>query len=162
MVAQPAPTMPPAESRPDRCPWLALATGGPVASLVENGAEGRLHVTSDPGAFERTLIERRRRPSLRIVHISRVEDIDARLAALRAGVDEAVSDLIDPIELLGRMELLESRVMARVWGHDHEGDPRTVDVHIRWLRSKLEPDPDVPAHLVTVRGVGYRLDPSSR
>ncbi len=40
------------------------------------------------------------------------------------------------------------------------GDPRTVDVHIRWLRAKIEADPSRPAHIVTVRGVGYRLDPA--
>lgn len=56
-----------------------------------------------------------------------------------------------------RHELLE-----RVWGHGHRGGPRTVDVHVRWLRSKIEPDPDRPIHLVTVRGVGYRLDPPDR
>jgi two-component system response regulator RegX3 len=56
-----------------------------------------------------------------------------------------------------RRELLE-----RVWGHGHEGTGRTVDVHVRWLRSKIEPDPDQPVHLVTVRGVGYRLDPPER
>lgn len=56
-----------------------------------------------------------------------------------------------------RRELLE-----RVWGHGHESGVRTVDVHVRWLRSKIEPDPDHPVHLVTVRGVGYRLDPPER
>lgn len=56
-----------------------------------------------------------------------------------------------------RRELLE-----RVWGHGHPSGPRTVDVHVRWLRSKIEPDPDQPVHLVTVRGVGYRLDPPER
>lgn len=54
------------------------------------------------------------------------------------------------------------QMLDRVWGHDHDGDPRTVDVHVRWLRSKIEPQPDAPVHLVTVRGVGYRLDPRSR
>jgi DNA-binding response OmpR family regulator len=54
------------------------------------------------------------------------------------------------------------QLLDRVWGHDHDGDPRTVDVHVRWLRSKLEPQPDVPIHIVTVRGVGYRLDPAPR
>lgn len=53
-----------------------------------------------------------------------------------------------------RRELLE-----RVWGRGTASGPRTVDVHVRWLRSKIEPDPDLPVHLVTVRGVGYRLDP---
>jgi DNA-binding response OmpR family regulator len=54
------------------------------------------------------------------------------------------------------------QLLDRVWGAHHDGDPRTVDVHIRWLRSKIEPQPDSPIHLVTVRGVGYRLDPGPR
>lgn len=52
------------------------------------------------------------------------------------------------------------QLLDRVWGPDQVGDPRTVDVHIRWLREKIEPQPDRPIHLVTVRGVGYRLDPT--
>ncbi len=51
------------------------------------------------------------------------------------------------------------QLLDRVWGPDHDGDPRTVDVHIRWLRSKVEAEPARPIHLVTVRGIGYRLDP---
>jgi DNA-binding response OmpR family regulator len=51
-------------------------------------------------------------------------------------------------------------IIERVWGEDHVGDPRTVDVHVRWIRSKIELDPDRPVHLVTIRGSGYRLDPS--
>jgi DNA-binding response OmpR family regulator len=54
------------------------------------------------------------------------------------------------------------QLLDRVWGAHHDGDPRTVDVHIRWLRSKIEPRPDAPVHLVTVRGVGYRLDADPR
>jgi DNA-binding response OmpR family regulator len=50
------------------------------------------------------------------------------------------------------------QLLDRVWGADHEGDPRTIDVHVAWLRAKLESDPDRPARLVTVRGIGYRLD----
>ncbi len=53
-----------------------------------------------------------------------------------------------------------SQLLDRVWGPGRAGDPRTVDVHIRWLRAKVEPKPDKPVHLVTVRGVGYRLDPA--
>jgi DNA-binding response OmpR family regulator len=49
-----------------------------------------------------------------------------------------------------------------VWGPTHVGGPRTVDVHVRWLRSKIEQDPDRPACLMTVRGVGYRLDDRQR
>jgi DNA-binding response OmpR family regulator len=54
------------------------------------------------------------------------------------------------------------QLLDRVWGSHHNGDPRTVDVHVRWLRSKIERSPDAPVHLVTVRGVGYRLDPDGR
>ena len=54
------------------------------------------------------------------------------------------------------------QILDRVWGSDHDGDPRTVDVHIRWLRAKIETDPAHPTHLVTLRGVGYRLDAPER
>ncbi len=150
--------------------------------------------------------------------LSAPEAIDERLEALRAGVDEALPDTIEPGELAARLAILEDRartrhetvlvvtedasidliahevrragrlvhlrpkefqllamlaahpgraytrrqLLDRVWGHDHDGDPRTVDVHVRWLRSKLEPQPDAPVHIVTVRGVGYRLDPGPR
>jgi len=49
-------------------------------------------------------------------------------------------------------------LLARVWGEDFPGDPRTVDVHIRWLRQKIEADPSNPEWIVTVRGVGYRFE----
>jgi len=49
-------------------------------------------------------------------------------------------------------------LITQVWGYDFEGDTRTVDVHVRWLREKIEKDPSNPAHLQTVRGVGYRID----
>ena len=54
------------------------------------------------------------------------------------------------------------QLLDRVWGLDQVGDPRTVDVHVRWLRSKVEREPERPVHLITVRGVGYRLDPPHR
>ena len=48
-------------------------------------------------------------------------------------------------------------LLDHVWGSDFVGDSRTVDVHIRWLREKLELNPSAPVHLVTVRGFGYRF-----
>ena len=54
--------------------------------------------------------------------------------------------------------LTRAHILERVWGPNHDGDPRTVDVHVRWLRSKVEPDPHHPVWLLTVRGVGYRLE----
>jgi DNA-binding response OmpR family regulator len=49
-------------------------------------------------------------------------------------------------------------LLERVWGADFPGDPHTVDVHIRWLRQKLERDPSNPQRILTVRGVGYRFE----
>jgi two-component system OmpR family response regulator len=50
------------------------------------------------------------------------------------------------------------QLLEKVWGYDYSGDSRTVDVHVRWLREKIEDNPDKPKHLVTVRGVGYKLE----
>ena len=49
-------------------------------------------------------------------------------------------------------------ILERVWGWDFIGDSRTVDVHVRWLRQKIEDDPGNPARIVTVRGGGYRFE----
>lgn len=49
-------------------------------------------------------------------------------------------------------------VLERVWGWDFIGDSRTVDVHVRWLRQKIEKDPAKPTRIVTVRGGGYRFE----
>jgi DNA-binding response OmpR family regulator len=54
--------------------------------------------------------------------------------------------------VFGREMLLE-----RVWGYDYMGESRTVDVHVQRLRSKIEPDPDQPRYLLTIRGIGYRF-----
>jgi DNA-binding response OmpR family regulator len=48
-------------------------------------------------------------------------------------------------------------LLDRVWGEDAYVDDRTVDVHIRWLREKIEPEPSKPKHILTVRGVGYKF-----
>lgn len=50
------------------------------------------------------------------------------------------------------------QLLERVWGYEHPGDTSTVTVHIRRLRSKIEADPENPAHIKTVWGVGYRFD----
>ncbi|MGH9271416.1 MAG: response regulator [Ilumatobacteraceae bacterium] len=49
-------------------------------------------------------------------------------------------------------------LIDRVWGSDYVGDTKTLDVHVKRLRAKLEPDPGEPQYLVTVRGLGYKLD----
>jgi DNA-binding response OmpR family regulator len=54
--------------------------------------------------------------------------------------------------------LSRSLILEKVWGWNYDGGSRTVDVHIRWLREKIERDPSKPTRIVTVRGVGYRFD----
>lgn len=49
-------------------------------------------------------------------------------------------------------------ILERVWAWDYAGGTRTVDVHMRWLREKIEPDPAHPTRIVTVRGIGYRFE----
>jgi two-component system, OmpR family, response regulator len=49
-------------------------------------------------------------------------------------------------------------LLTKVWGYDYAGDTRTVDVHMRWLRQKIEENPDQPCYLITVRGVGYKFE----
>ncbi len=60
--------------------------------------------------------------------------------------------MTDPGRLLNRQELLRA-----IWGDSAYRDPRAIDVHIRHLREKLEPEPDKPKYILTVRGAGYRL-----
>ncbi|GAA3608127.1 response regulator transcription factor [Marihabitans asiaticum] len=55
--------------------------------------------------------------------------------------------------VLTRVQLID-----RVWGSDYVGDTKTLDVHIKRLRAKIEPDPAAPRHIVTVRGLGYKFE----
>ena len=56
------------------------------------------------------------------------------------------------------MVMSRELILERVWGWEYDGGSRTVDVHIRWLREKIEADPAHPQRLVTVRGIGYRFE----
>lgn len=63
-------------------------------------------------------------------------------------------------ELMRNRNAVLSRdlILTKVWGYDYFVDKRTVDVHIRWLREKIEEDPSNPRRIVTVRGIGYRFE----
>jgi len=104
-----------------------------------------------------------------------VESSPATLAAgpVRMDVDrhvvsvsgEAVSLPLKEFELLelllrnaGRV-LTRGQLIDRVWGADYVGDTKTLDVHVKRLRSKIEPEPSVPRYIVTVRGLGYKFEP---
>jgi len=55
--------------------------------------------------------------------------------------------------------LTRQQLIDRIWGGDYVGDTKTLDVHVKRLRSRIEDDPSEPRHLVTVRGVGYKFEP---
>ncbi|HEY0486400.1 MAG TPA: response regulator transcription factor [Mycobacteriales bacterium] len=78
---------------------------------------------------------------------------------------ETVSLPLKEFELLemllrnaGRV-LTRGQLIDRIWGADYVGDTKTLDVHVKRLRAKIEPEPASPRHLVTVRGLGYKYEP---
>ena len=101
-------------------------------------------------------------PALQIINAGDLQIDVARHSAILGG---KVLDL-SPKEFDLLMFLANNRgrvferehLLNRVWGYDYIGDTRTVDVHVRWLRQKIEIDPSRPEHIVTVRGVGYKFE----
>jgi DNA-binding response OmpR family regulator len=76
---------------------------------------------------------------------------DGEVVPLKPKVFELLAFLVrHPGQVFSREQLLE-----QVWGYDYAGETRTVDVHVHWLRTAIEPDPASPAVIQTVRGVGY-------
>jgi two-component system response regulator RegX3 len=100
-----------------------------------------------------------------------IEVGDVRLDAARHEVfvrGENVPLPLKEFELLELLLLNEGRVLTRdvlidrVWGPNYYGDTKTLDVHVKRLRAKIEPDPANPARIVTIRGVGYRYERPER
>jgi len=89
-------------------------------------------------------------------------DLDRHVVA-REGAEIALSpkefDLLAFLAQNARRAFSRDYLLDKVWGYEYGGDTRTVDVHVRWLRQKIEKDPAKPEVLVTVRGVGYKLEP---
>jgi two-component system response regulator RegX3 len=88
-------------------------------------------------------------------------DVERHVVTVDGG---AVSLPLKEFELLemllrnaGRV-LTRGQLIDRVWGSDYVGDTKTLDVHVKRLRGKIEPDPSNPRHLVTVRGLGYKFE----
>ena len=82
------------------------------------------------------------------------------LAEQRAGRDEAAHALYAQVLARSPGKVFSSEnLLDKVWGYDYFADGRLVDVHVRRLRTKVEADPANPRHVVTVRGLGYKLQP---
>ncbi|GAB3556662.1 response regulator transcription factor [Spelaeicoccus albus] len=97
------------------------------------------------------------------VEVSGVKvDVERHVASIRG------SDVAMPLKEFELLELLlrnagrvltRGQLIDRVWGEDYVGDTKTLDVHIKRIRGKVEVDPAVPRHVVTVRGLGYKFEP---
>lgn len=88
-------------------------------------------------------------------------DIDRHLVTVDGTAVQLPLKEFDLLEFLTRNAgrvLTRSQIIDRVWGSDYFGDTKTLDVHIKRLRSKIEPDPANPVHLLTVRGLGYKFE----
>jgi two-component system response regulator RegX3 len=89
-------------------------------------------------------------------------DVDRHHVAVRGAEISLPLKEFDLLEYLlrhaGRV-LTRGQLIERVWGADYVGDTKTLDVHVKRLRSKIEPDSAEPRHIVTVRGLGYKFEP---
>jgi two-component system response regulator RegX3 len=97
-----------------------------------------------------------------------VEAGPVRLDVDRHVVSVAGEEVAKPLKELELLELLlrnagrvltRGQLIDRVWGSDYVGDTKTLDVHVKRLRAKVEPEPATPRHIVTVRGLGYKFEP---
>jgi len=97
-----------------------------------------------------------------VIKIGDIEIDTARHRASSAGETFALSrkefDLLAFLAKNKGLVFSREQLLEKVWGYEYAGDSRTVDVHIRWLRQKIETDAARPKHLLTVRGTGYKLE----
>ncbi|MFJ2030565.1 response regulator [Streptosporangium sp. NPDC087985] len=89
-------------------------------------------------------------------------DVDRHIVAVRGAQIQLPLKEFELLEVLlrnaGRV-LTRGQLIDRVWGADYVGDTKTLDVHVKRLRSKVESDPSNPRCILTVRGLGYKFDP---
>jgi two-component system response regulator RegX3 len=97
-----------------------------------------------------------------------VEAGPVRLDVDRHVVSVAGEEVAMPLKEFELLELLlrnvgrvltRGQLIDRVWGSNYVGDTKTLDVHVKRLRAKVEPEPTTPRHIVTVRGLGYKFEP---
>lgn len=111
--------------------------------------------------LRRTALASGVKPASEVVQVSDVVIDRRRHAVSHSGVAVNLSQreydlLLALLDAQGAV-MPRNRLLAQVWGEQWIGDPRTLDVHIRWLREKLEDQPALPKLLLTVRGIGYRF-----
>jgi DNA-binding response OmpR family regulator len=100
-------------------------------------------------------------PSERFTFENLVIDLSRREVTFAGDVFHLKPKEFDLLVFLARnrgIVLSRDLILERVWGWDYDGGSRTVDVHVRWLREKIEVDAANPERIVTVRGIGYRFE----
>ncbi len=148
---------------------MLTARGGEVDRIMglESGADDYIVKPFSLGEFLARVRAVLRRAPAEAPRSDKLEagNLALDLSGRRAFIDERELKLSHKeFELLAALVRNKGSVLSRdllleqVWGFDHVGDNRTVDVHVRWLREKIEDDPSDPQRIVTVRGVGYRFE----
>ncbi len=169
----------------DVCRQLRKRTQVPIIMVTAKGAEIDTVVGLEVGADDYvTKPYRLRELVARMRAVLRRSDTGGGVVALTPGMVEVGDVRLDPDEHwvsvngdelnlpLKEFELLHlllanaGRVLPRetlidrVWGNDYVGDTKTLDVHVKRLRSKIEPDPAFPTRIITIRGLGYKYERS--
>ena len=149
-----------------QAPIMALSYGDEVERilLLETGADDCMikpFGTRELLARTRALLRRAVKPAQKTFRFSEIEIDTGRRAITRSGKQISVTPceyklLLFFIENADR-PLTRDLLLNSVWGYDDYPNTRTVDAHVMKLRSKLEPDPSVPRHFLTIHGIGYRF-----
>ncbi|HEU0207234.1 MAG TPA: response regulator transcription factor [Pseudolysinimonas sp.] len=162
------------------CRELRTRTSVPIIMLTAKDSEVDIVVGLELGADDyvtkpystRELLARIRAVLRRRIEVDDLDDAVLEVGGVRMDVDRhAVSvdgkEVAMPLKEFELLELLlrnagrvltRGQLIDRIWGADYFGDTKTLDVHIKRIRSKIEADPSQPVLLLTVRGLGYRFE----
>jgi two-component system, OmpR family, response regulator RegX3 len=135
-------------------PYSARELIARVRAVLRRGQDGDAE-GAVPGGSERQVLEA---GPIRMDVDRHVVTVDGPGGSTEVPLPLKEFDLLEYLmRNVGRV-LTRAQLIDRVWGADYVGDTKTLDVHVKRLRAKLEPEPAAPRHLMTVRGLGYKLD----